>query len=137
MSLKKISTSIAGAGATSLAWISVAFAAASTSSTAPTGLSGAQTNLTGVGGRLGNAGSISLTVLIGNVINVVLGLLGIIFIILLVWAGVMYMLAGGEKDKVTKATGIIRTALIGLVITVAAYAIANYVVQALVAATAT
>ena len=42
------------------------------------------------------------------------------------------MSSAGDKTKVETATKIIKNAVIGLIITVAAYAIASYVVGALV-----
>ena len=51
---------------------------------------------------------------------------------LLVYGGVLWMTSAGDKTKVETATKIIKNAVIGLIITVAAYAIASYVVGALV-----
>lgn len=65
----------------------------------------------------------SLTLYVGQIINVLLGLLATIFIILLVLAGYNYMNAGGDDKKVSSALGIIKTAIIGLIITAGSYAI--------------
>ena len=130
---KKIFASIASAGSAIFAWVSLAAA----QSTIPTGLSGAQSSLASVGsaGGFNTTNETSLPALIGSIINVALGLLGIIFVVLIVVAGFIYMTAAGDTDKVKKATGIIRTGVIGLIITVAAYAISSFVVSALVTAT--
>ncbi len=56
-----------------------------------------------------------------------LGLLGVIFIILIVIAGYNWMTARGDEEKITKATTTIRSAIIGLLIIVAAYAITYFV----------
>ncbi|MFH1088896.1 MAG: hypothetical protein V1716_00525 [Candidatus Uhrbacteria bacterium] len=73
--------------------------------------------------------------LIGSIINVLLGALGIVFVGLVIYAGILYFTdAGGEKSA-KKAKEILKTAIIGLVIIIAAYAISNYVMGALVAAT--
>lgn len=136
MSLKKKLTAATAAGNGFLAWASIAAA-----ETVPTGLPGAQTTLAtigtnaGLGASTGQAGN--LPTLIGNIINVILGLLGIVFVILVIYSGIQYMLSRGDKTKVEDATANIRTAIIGLIITVAAYAISNYVVSALVTATTT
>lgn len=116
-----------------LAWTTIAAA-----QVAPTGLTGSQTNLTAIGtaASLTGTNSSSLPALIGRIINVILGLLGIVFVILVIYSGIQYMLSRGEKGKVEDATKNIQTAIIGLVITVGAYAISNYVISALVAATA-
>ena len=60
-----------------------------------------------------------------------LSVLGIIFIILIIVAGYNWMTAGGEEEKVTKAKDMIKRAVIGLIIIVAAYAISYFVFQAL------
>lgn len=68
---------------------------------------------------------------LGEVVAVVirgfLGLLGVIFIILIIIAGYNWMTARGDEEKITKATSTIRSAIIGLLIIVAAYAITYFV----------
>ena len=80
-------------------------------------------------------GAEDLNSIIGTVINTVLGLLGVIFLILLVYAGFLWMTAAGNDDKVTKAKQILTTSIIGLVIVLAAYSIAAFVVEQLASAT--
>lgn len=133
MIIKKSIATIAAVGSGLLAWASSALA------TVPTGLSGAEASLTTIAGPTGanlSTNSGTLPILIGRIINVILGLLGIIFIILIIYSGVTYMTSRGDKEKVKDATKNITNAIIGMVITVAAYAISNYVISALVTATA-
>jgi hypothetical protein len=66
-----------------------------------------------------------------NVISGFLGLLGIIFVILMIYAGYNWMTAAGDEKKVEKAKDTIQRAIIGLIITVAAYAITYFVFSAL------
>jgi len=68
---------------------------------------------------------------VATVIKAFLGLLGIIFIFLMVLAGYHWMTAAGDEQKVTKAKDTIRTAIIGLIIIVAAYSITYFVLKAL------
>lgn len=68
-------------------------------------------------------------IIIAQVINIFLGFLGIIFLCLTVYAGYLYMTANGEEKKTQDALGIIRTAIIGLIIILAAYGIANLVIK--------
>ncbi|MFA4845829.1 MAG: pilin [Patescibacteria group bacterium] len=75
--------------------------------------------------------NLTLTSLIGNLIQALLTATGIIFLVLMVWAGVLYMTAAGEDDKVKKAKKMIVSALVGLIIIVGAYALTSYVVTAL------
>ncbi len=65
----------------------------------------------------------TLTDYLGNIVGVFLGLLGTIFVILIVYAGYTWMMASGNAEKVSKAQGTIKSAVLGLVITVAVYAI--------------
>jgi len=67
-------------------------------------------------------------IIIAQVINIFLGFLGIIFLCLTVYAGYLYMTANGEEKKTQDALGIIKTAIIGLIIILAAYGIANLVI---------
>jgi len=69
----------------------------------------------------------SIADVVALIIRVVLGLLGIVFLVLLVLGGYQWMTAGGNEDQVTKAQDRIKTAIIGLVIILAAYAITAFV----------
>jgi len=76
--------------------------------------------------------NLKLPDLIGNFISVILGVVGIIFLVLAVYAGVMYMTAGGDPGKVKKAKEILTQSLIGLIIIVAAYALTEFVIDRIV-----
>ncbi|MCK5212215.1 hypothetical protein KAJ89_05940 [Candidatus Parcubacteria bacterium] len=75
--------------------------------------------------------SIGLGELANYIISAFLGLLAIIFIILIIIGGYGWMMAGGDEGKVTAAKERIRQAIIGLIITVSAYAITYFVFNAL------
>lgn len=68
-------------------------------------------------------------VLVGRVILIVLGLVGVIFLAFMIWAGIEWMTAQGNDQKVTRAKNKITEAIVGLIIVVAAYAIAYYIIQ--------
>lgn len=70
-----------------------------------------------------------------NVINVILGFLGIIAVVLILIGGFMWMTAAGNDDKVATARKIMTAGIIGLVIVLAAFGIAKFVIQALIGAT--
>ncbi|HEU0051377.1 MAG TPA: hypothetical protein VFQ60_04980 [Patescibacteria group bacterium] len=72
-----------------------------------------------------------LVMIIGNVINVVLGTVGIIFIFLILYAGFLWMTAGGEDKQVTKAKDLLKNAAIGLALLIMSFAIASFVIDAL------
>lgn len=65
----------------------------------------------------------SLPERIGQIINAVLVFLGVIFLILMIYGGYIWMTARGNEQEVEKAKNIIKNALIGLVVVLAAYAI--------------
>ncbi len=104
---------------------------------APEGLTGANTALSNVGAAYGQstASTSTLPTLIGNIINVVLGFMGIFLVVYIVWAGYIYASSGGEKEKLEKAKKMISSAVIGLILIVAAYAISAYVIGAVITAT--
>src|SRR3989344_3850517 len=68
---------------------------------------------------------------IENIVRIVLGFIGIIFLLLLLYAGVIWMTSGGEEDKINRAKKIIAAAVIGLLVTLSAYAIASFIVNSL------
>lgn len=72
-------------------------------------------------------------VIVALIINVVLGLLGILFVGLIVYGGYTYMISQGSQDQIKKAKGILTTAVIGLIIVLISYAIADFVISRLAA----
>ena len=66
--------------------------------------------------------------IIATIINITLGFLGIIAVIFILYAGYMWMTAGGNEDRVTKARAIIRNGVIGMIIVFSVYGI--YIVVA-------
>lgn len=83
------------------------------------------------GQAAGYTTNLELTTIVANMINVILGLTGMAFVIILVYAGILYLTAQGEAKNVDKAKKLISGAVIGIIIIVSAYAIANYVFTAL------
>jgi amino acid transporter len=70
-----------------------------------------------------------------SVINVILGFLGIVAVIIILLGGFKWMTAGGNEDKVGEAKKLITAGIIGLVIIVASFAIATFVLDSLINAT--
>lgn len=64
-----------------------------------------------------------------KIISVVLGFLGVIAVIIIIIGGFKYMTGGGAEEKNTEARNLIVAGIIGLVIVLSAYAIANFVVS--------
>jgi len=74
---------------------------------------------------------------IGFVIKTALSFVGVIFLCLSIYAGFLWMTAGGEEEAVKKAQTILKQAVIGLIIVVSAYSITSFVVPMLVEKAAT
>lgn len=66
--------------------------------------------------------------LAGKIINTLLAFLGVFFLILTIYAGFLWMTAGGDEKKTTKARQILTNAVIGLLIIVIAYLLVNFVI---------
>lgn len=71
--------------------------------------------------------SMSMVDIIAMIIKSALSILGLIFLVLLVIAGYQWMTAGGNEKEVEGAQARIKTAIIGLVIVLAAYSITAFV----------
>jgi hypothetical protein len=71
---------------------------------------------------------------VGTLLNGLLGILGTAFLLLTIYAGFLWMTAAGNEEKITKAQGIIRTSVIGLLIVVLSYAITKFVFNTLIEA---
>jgi len=69
---------------------------------------------------------------IGGVIRAFMGLLGIVAVIIILLGGFKWMTAGGSEEKVGEAKKLIISGVIGLIIIMMAYAIAAFVVNAIV-----
>lgn len=67
--------------------------------------------------------------IVSMVIQAVLSLLGVLFIILMIYGGALWMLAGGNDQKIDKAKNILKRATIGLLIVLFAYAISVLLVS--------
>lgn len=70
-----------------------------------------------------------------SIINVSLIFLGTITLVLVIVSGFMWLLAGGEEEKIKKAKDILKGAVMGLVIVLASYGLAQYIFSALTYAT--
>lgn len=69
--------------------------------------------------------------IIGRFLNIALSLVGVILVCLFIWAGFLWMTAGGDDEKVKKARAMLANAVAGLVIIVLAYAVTGFVISSL------
>lgn len=65
-----------------------------------------------------------------NGIRFVIGLLGIAGVAVLVWGGYTWLTAGGNEQQIDKAKGIIRSAVIGLLIIILSWSVIQFVLRA-------
>lgn len=84
-------------------------------------------NLGGNAGYNGATNEYTFSSILGVVVSVFLSLLGVIFVILMIYAGYNWMTASGDEQKIEKAKETITRAIIGLVITIGAYALWSFV----------
>lgn len=89
-----------------------------------------------VAGQAGLAsGETNPEIIIGRIIQAVLAALGVVFTLLIAYGGYLWMTAGGDSGKVDKAKGMIRNAIIGIVIVFLSYTISMFVIKQLEGAT--
>lgn len=69
---------------------------------------------------------------VSGVIKAFMGLLGIVAVVIILLGGFKWMTAGGNEEKVAEAKKLIISGVIGLVIIMSAYAIAQFVVGAVI-----
>ena len=76
----------------------------------------------------------SLTLVIADIIGWFLGLLGIAVVVIILYAGFLWMTSAGNDESIKKAKNMLSAGVVGLVIILAAYSIARFVVSALIKA---
>jgi hypothetical protein len=81
-------------------------------------------------------GDANLVDTIAAIIRIALGFLGVIAVVIILLGGFKWMTAAGAEDKVKSAKQLIFSGITGLVIILSAYAIASFVIDSIVSATA-
>ncbi len=69
--------------------------------------------------------------IVARIILILLTVIGTLFLAYTVYAGYLIMTSAGDEEKVNKGKSTIRTAVIGVMITLSAYAITQFVTSAL------
>jgi lysylphosphatidylglycerol synthetase-like protein (DUF2156 family) len=64
-----------------------------------------------------------------TIVNVILFLVGAISVIMLIYGGIKYSISAGDTSKVTSAKNTIMYAIVGLVVSILAFAIVNFVIR--------
>lgn len=68
---------------------------------------------------------------VSKIITIIISALGVIFLALIIYAGITWMTAQGNEEKVRKAKELLTESIIGLIIVLAAYAISFFVLKML------
>ncbi|KKU31781.1 MAG: hypothetical protein UX45_C0025G0013 [Candidatus Uhrbacteria bacterium GW2011_GWF2_46_218] len=117
---------ILGAGLIGVAALLVSPALAQTSSSV---------DLEAFAQQAGFATGVDITIVIARLIRTFISILGIIAVVFILYGGWMWITSKGEQDKLRKAQQVIINAVIGLVLVLSAFAIAQFVLNALSDAT--
>ncbi|MFA6427201.1 MAG: hypothetical protein WCW16_02000 [Candidatus Magasanikbacteria bacterium] len=72
---------------------------------------------------------------IGTIISIALSIMGVLFTVLMIYGGYLWMVARGEEAQIDKSKEIIKAAIIGLIIVLAAYSITAFIVPRILAGT--
>jgi len=90
-----------------------------------------ETGLKTTAGRAGLDFEAEPAEIVGGIIYTFYSVIGIILLIIIIYAGFLWMTAGGSEEKVEKAKKFLTNGVIGLVIILSAYAITAYVISRL------
>ena len=69
--------------------------------------------------------------ILGNVIKALLSFLAVLFFILIVYAGALWMMSGGNEHKVSTAKNMLLAAIIGVMIVMVSYLITVFILTLL------
>ncbi len=70
--------------------------------------------------------------IVAELINVFVGFLSLIFVILILHAGFLFMISGGDKEKTDRAKRSIGNALIGLILVLSAWTITTFSIDTII-----
>ncbi len=70
----------------------------------------------------------SLPRAVGNVISVFIAFIGVILLVIMVYAGFLWLTAGGKEDQIKKAKQYIINGIIGLIIALGAFILTSFVI---------
>ncbi len=86
-------------------------------------------------GAAAQLGTADPRIIAARIINIFLGTLGTILLCLVLYAGFLWMTAGGDAERVEKAQKTIRNAIIGLIIIVCSWGFVTFILNKLLDAT--
>ncbi len=80
---------------------------------------------------LSSSNTLDLQEMIRKIINTILYVVGVLAVVMVIWGGIQYTISAGDQKKVTNAKNTILYGLIGVVISVLAYSIVQFVLSKL------
>lgn len=66
---------------------------------------------------------------VGNIVNTLLFIVGALSVIMIIIGGIMYVVSGGNSNTVSVAKNTLLYSIVGLIVSLLAYAIVNWVLQ--------
>jgi len=87
-----------------------------------------QTGMSEVGAVYGDKKPEDIRIVATKIIQWALGFLALIFLVLIIFAGFKWMTSGGNEEEVKKAQALMKNAVIGLIIILAAWSITYYLI---------
>jgi len=84
-----------------------------------------------VAGYVTSETTASVPVIIGVAIKVALGAIGMAFLLFLIYGGILWLIAAGDTDKVKKARSLMINSTLAVLVIVASYALATFVIDSL------
>ncbi len=88
-------------------------------------------DVTAPGYREGNYQLNDVVILIITASNLILRFVGSLALLFFIYGGIMFLISSGNTEQVTKAKGIVKAAVIGLIIVFASFLIISFVLRAL------
>lgn len=83
----------------------------------------------GFGNSGGTENTTELPDLFKNIINTALYVVGAVSVLMLIYGGIRYTISGGNTQDVTAAKNTVLYAIVGIVVSLLAYAIVNFVID--------
>lgn len=69
--------------------------------------------------------------LIGDVVRTLLFIVGVLSVVMIIFSGILYVISSGDAGKVARAKNTLTYSIVGLVVSLIAYAIVTWVVAQL------
>lgn len=91
----------------------------------------------GVNAVDGGGSDEELMTTVNRVINIVIGIVAIVAVVVMIIGGVYFIISQGDSAKITRARNTILYGLVGLVVSLLAFAIVNFVLSSVFSGSAT